>query len=131
MTGPNSPPSSHVPTLTEVVAWPEAATGQAPGPHSSMEAQTLEANLVAVSASAPIAPAPPTMTDEQIVQRVMTELQHQIDLILEYRLRETLTPLLVRAADNVVRDARNELASTLRDLVATVVAQELTRHRQR
>ena len=131
MTGPGSPPPSHVPTLTEVVAWPDAATGQAPGPHPAMEAQTLEADLVAASPSPPFVPPPPPMTDEQIVQRVMADLQHQIDLMLEYRLRETLTPLLTRAADSVVRDARNELASTLRDLVATAVAQELARHRKR
>jgi aspartate oxidase len=54
-----------------------------------------------------------------------------MDLMLDYRLREILTPLLTRAADSVVREARSELASTLRDVVARAVAQELTRHRTR
>ena len=59
----------------------------------------------------------------------ITDLHRQIDLMLDYRLREVLTPLLTRAADSIVREARVELASTLRDVVARVVAQELARHR--
>ena len=57
------------------------------------------------------------------------QLQRQVDLMLEYRLREVLTPLLARAADNVVRDARSQLASTLRDMVERAVADELARRR--
>ena len=128
MMAPGSPPPTHVPTLTEVVAWPDVAAS-APGLLPTREAQTLEADMLATGAPPPVPTAPP-MTDEQIVQRVMADLQHQIDLMLEYRLRETLTPLLARAADSVVRDARHELASTLRDVVAAAVAQELARHRQ-
>jgi hypothetical protein len=71
------------------------------------------------------------MTDEQLIERVMADLQRQVDLMLDYRLREILTPILTRAADAVIRDARAELASTLRDVVARAVAQELSRHRTR
>jgi hypothetical protein len=77
---------------------------------------------------APVAALPP---DEQLIQRVLVDLQRQVDLMLEYRLREALTPLLARAADSVIRDARGELASTLRDIVARAVAQEIARHRIR
>ncbi|MBC7730481.1 MAG: hypothetical protein H7306_01095 [Bacteriovorax sp.] len=70
-------------------------------------------------------------SEEQVVERVLADLQRQVDLMLEYRLREALTPLLARAADSVIRDARGELASTLRDVVARAVAQELARHRNR
>ncbi len=82
------------------------------------------------SASAEGAAAPP-VNDEQMIQRVLADVQRQVDLMLEYRLREVLTPILARAADSVIRDARTELASTLRDVVARAVAQELSRHRSR
>ena len=73
----------------------------------------------------------PHVNDEQMIQRVLADVQRQVDLMLEYRLRELLSPILTRAADSVIRDARNELASTLRDVVARAVAQELSRHRDR
>lgn len=120
--GPLSPQA--VPTLTEVVDWPDQTRPPEPvtGPGSLDESTVLPAG---------VAPPPPMPTEEQMSQRVLADLQHQIDLMLEYRLRELLTPLLQRAADSVVRDARGELASTLREIVARAVAQELARHRDR
>lgn len=118
-------PSHGVPTLTEVVDWP----GKSP---------RLDAGLPAAwpadadtAEHAPAEPMTALPTEEQVVQRVLADLQRQIDLMLEYRLREALTPLLARAADSVIRDARGELASTLRDVVARAVAQEMARHRNR
>lgn len=81
----------------------------------------------AVPAAGPGANWPADLQD-QIVQRVMLDLQRQIDRMLEFRLREVLTPILTQAADGIVRDARSELAATLRDVVARAVAQELRRH---
>ncbi len=107
------PPPGRVPVLTEVIdldPWtgPPAPVERAEGLASS-----------------------PLPNEEQLVRRVLGELQQQIDVMLEYRIRESLAPLLARAADNVVRDARSELASTLRDVVARAVAAELGRLRGR
>ena len=41
-------------------------------------------------------------------EAVLAEVQRQVELMLEYRVREVLTPLLNRAADTIVREARNE-----------------------
>ena len=49
----------------------------------------------------------------------------------EVRLREALAPVLTRAADTLIREARKELTTTLRDAVARAVAQELARRRDR
>ena len=46
-------------------------------------------------------------------------------------MREVLAPILARATDAIVRDARSELSRSLRDLVAQSVAQELRRQRGR
>jgi len=132
MTAPGSQPPERVPTLTEVVAWPEAhAAPHVPEPisqHGALEADVIDRSTTAGGGGMA---ALPHFAEEQIVDRVMADLQRQVDLMLEYRLREILTPILTRAADSVIRDARGELASTLRDVVARAVAQELSRHRTR
>ncbi len=122
--GPLSPQT--VPTLTEVVDWPDpaqAATGNAPQPNGG-----FDESLVMSPAMPPVASV---LSEEQLSQRVLADLQLQIELMIEVRLREVLAPLLQRTADSLVRDARSELASTLREIVARAVAQELARHRGR
>ena len=142
MSGSGGAPASGVPTLTEVVAWPApASVAQAPlepAPEAfPLEATVLPPAAPPVATVMPVEPAivpvaPATLpTEEQLAQRVLNDLQHQIELMLDYRMREILTPILTRATDSVIRDARAELASTLRDLVARAVAQELARHRDK
>jgi hypothetical protein len=122
-----SAPPTRVPTLTEVVSLPGTQPVE-PAPVPS-----------AASAPAPAGAAPfverranwPPLEEDQIVQRVFGDLQRQVDLMLETRIKETLSPALTRATDQLVRDVRAELASTLRDVVARAVAQELARHRGR
>ena len=118
-------PPGRVPTLTEVVVLPDAPPMPMPMP---LEADVM---IPAAAADASASVAPPPFSDEQMIQRVLADVQHQVDLMLEYRLREVLTPILTRAADGVIRDARGELASSLRDVVARAVAQEMSRHRGR
>jgi hypothetical protein len=95
-------PPGNLPTLTEVVGAP--------------------------ATSAPAALPP---NEQELVQRVLVNVQRQIDLMLEQRLREAMAPALARLTDALLRETRGELASTLRDLVARAVAQELSRHRDR
>jgi hypothetical protein len=126
MSSAGSQPPGRVPTLTEVVVWPDSVQGPNP--------LTLPPDAQPVDADMMISRPPPAAADslpieERIVQHVLIDLQRQVDLMLEYRLRETLTPMLNRVADNLVREIRSELASTLRDVVARAVAQELARHR--
>ena len=91
--------------------------------------QELPESIDSLPDSAPI--APPGIDEAELIERVLGDLQRQVELMLEYRLREVLTPALVRATDALIRDARVELASTLRDVVARAVAVELSRHRGR
>ncbi|MDP9044669.1 MAG: hypothetical protein M3O01_07655, partial [Pseudomonadota bacterium] len=91
-----------------------------------------EPNPVRAEADVVAVPMPPLrMAEDQVIQGVLAEVQRQVELMLEYRVREVLTPLLQRAADHFVRDARTELASTLRDVVSRAVAEELARRRSR
>ena len=129
-------PVERLPTLTEVV---ELAQTQRPPVRDQPAA--ISAPLVSpieVPVDLPVHPDiktssaptnPVVITEEQVINRVLTDLQLQIDLMLESRLREVLAPLLERATERLVRDARSELASTLHAAVALAVTKELERHR--
>lgn len=117
------PPPTRVPTLTEVVAVPESPVAPV-------------AAVAPLSAAPVVAPQMPvagvrTPDEDELVQRVLADVQRQVELMLEVKLREALAPVLTRATDALMREARNELASTLREVVARAVAQEITRHRGR
>lgn len=121
-------PPGRVPTLTEVVRLPEAG---APAPEPAAASPGAVPEPSSVPPFLERRANWPPIQEEQVVQRVLADLQRQIDLMLETRMRETLTPVLNRASDALVRDLRHELASTLRDVIAHAVAQELARHRGR
>lgn len=125
-------PPGRVPTLTEVVRMPEA---QPPTPVAPVSEPQAFAATVPAAMDAPrsggVVVGAPVADEEELVQRVLADLQRQIDLMLEVKLREVLAPALTRATDALMREARTELASTLRDIVSRAVAQELSRHRQR
>ena len=79
----------------------------------------------------PTPAAAPTLSEVQLTQRVLADLQRQVELMLEVRLREALAPILARATDALVRDARKELTAAMRDIVARSIANELGRREDR
>ena len=113
-----STPPERLPMLTEVVdvAKADAAGG----------VQTVAARLAAARAA-----QAPAASEDELVQRVLHDVQRQLDLMVETRMREALGPILARLTDALVRETRAELASTLRQVVSRAVAQELSRHRTR
>lgn len=100
---------NRVPTLTEEVQVPP----EAPEP------------IVPARAEADVDDSAP------LTQAVLEDVQRQVDLMLEYRLRDAIAPALARASDGLIRELRHELAATLRDLVEKAVAQALARQRGR
>ena len=62
---------------------------------------------------------------------MLADLQRQVELMLEVRLREALAPILARATDALVRDARKELTAAMRDIVARSIANERNRREDR
>ena len=134
------PPPGAIPTLTEVVPWPDPPT-PAPAPASPAPLPTAHPTVAApapaeapaptpVAPAVPMAPAAPSIdagTEAELARRVMADLQKQVDLMLEVRLREALAPILTRAGDAIVRDARKELTTALREVVAAAVARDLGR----
>ena len=129
-------PVERLPTLTEVVEL--AQTQPPPGRDKPTAMPVPPVSPAEVPVDLPVhpdikissaQPDPVVITEEQVINRVLTDLQLQIDLMLESRLREVLAPLLERATERLVRDARSELASTLHAAVALAVTKELERHR--
>lgn len=139
--GPGRGPPAGIPTLTEVVPWPGQAPVAPPTPTAPNLPPLPELAVPPASAVVPVAPtAPPApatispaapINEAQLVQHVLVDLQRQIDLMLEVRLREALAPVLARTTDALIRDARKELTSALRDAVARAVAEELARRESR
>ena len=129
-TGRSKPPQ-RVPTLTEVVELPAVPPSEEPliPVGETVHSPVTEADVATLVAAQ--SAAVPQLDEEQLTQRVLAELQRHVDVLLEQRLRESLTPALARLTDSLVREMRVELASTLRELVARVVTQELSRHRRR
>jgi len=78
----------------------------------------------------PLAKPVATASEVQLTQRVLADLQRQVELMLEVRLREALAPILARATDSLVRDARKELTAAMRDIVARAIAKELGRREE-
>jgi hypothetical protein len=71
------------------------------------------------------------VSEAQLVHRVLAVVQKQIDGMLDYRLREAMTPILQRHTDALVRDLRDELKQTMQDVINRAVAQEMAKVRQR
>lgn len=142
MNGISRPNPAQVPILTEVIDLPlkQDLAGLAAGramPPVLLDALPVLAEVVSqiAEASAPIASAPnhgePPVTEAQLAHRVLSDLQKQVDGMLEFRLKETMAPLIARHTEAIARDLRDELNRTLKDVVARSVAQELAKLRQR
>lgn len=130
-------PPRQVPTLTEVVDV--AAQEGADAPEQPANAPAAAATRMAPRSPLvpPLVPGKPLssglvaamISEEQLTQRVLLDLQKHVEQVLEQRLRETVEPALVRLADAMLNDTRDQLAAALRELVAHAVAQELARHK--
>ncbi|MFY9480117.1 MAG: hypothetical protein WAQ08_20960 [Aquabacterium sp.] len=127
-----------VPVVTSLVAAPTAPVS-VPEP-LPIPASLLKPALAPVPPLSSPAPAPAPLTpargasgldEAAMAQRVLSEVQRQIDGMLEYRLREALTPILARTSESLVRELRQELSKTMRDVVSRAVAQEVARQRSR
>ncbi len=114
-----SPPAGpdRLPTLTEIVDL-----------RPPMAEPTVPANaLVPDAAPGDAAVTTPTIDVEVLIDRVLAELWPRVETLLEPRLRDILAPALARAADVLMRDTREGLAVTLRELVSDAVEQALRR----
>ncbi len=136
-------PPMRVPTLTEVVEWSDAISVQPPlAPDVDdlpvlSEAVSLEDWLnppmesvaeadVDVGVDADIDAAP--IDEALLTQRVLSDIQQQVDQMFESRLRAAMAPLIERLTHTLAQEARDQLALTLRDMVAEAVSRELMRH---
>lgn len=141
MTQAPRPAPMHVPILTEVIEVPDLVDSLLPLP---MQTPQPAADPTVAPAAAPLmrpavpampaptaAPAPVAIDEALLTQRVLAEVQRQIDGMLEFRLREAMAPILARSAEALVRELRQELARTMSDVVTRSVAQELARQRPR
>lgn len=121
MSARHGPPHRHgLPTLTEVIEL-------APLGDAGAVLPTRVGHAVRSESLAPR--GMPTLDAEQMIDRLLGDLQRDASLTLELRLREVLAPVLARVADDLVRELRDKLQVTLREVVAQAASQELARRR--
>jgi len=89
------------------------------------------ASIPHVHPGAQFEPAEPEVSEAQLSHRVLTDVQRQIDSMLEFRLRESMQPLLAQFTETLMQDLRDELSRTMRDVVTRAVAQEMSKLRNR
>lgn len=141
--GPVQVPLAELPVLDAVVSEPVASRDSQPVPQAEapLAQRPVQATLIPTvtdevksvePVAAPVlAPVLPEISEAQLAQRVMGDVQRQIDGMLDFRLREAIGPVLARHTEALVKDLREELTRTMRDVVARSVAQEMAKLRQR
>lgn len=117
MDDPARPGIDRLPTLTEVLELGRE--------HEAAAAPLTDAASEPAAAQA----APPDAG--ALVALVLAALEPQLGAWLDARLHAALAPALARAAEGLIRDAREELALTLRELVEESVAQALRQDQPR
>ena len=70
------------------------------------------------------------VSEDEVVRRVVTGLEEQLDLMFDHRIQEAVAPALARAADSLIADLRDQMVSVLHDMVSRAVAIELARQRR-
>jgi len=126
-------PAAPAPATPAAAAAP-VDPGASPPPSTATSAATPGAAASVAARPAPPRPATTAKASPNevlVTQRVLADLQRQVELMLEVRLREALAPILARASDALVRDARKELTAAMRDIVARSIARELGRREDR
>lgn len=135
MSQPSLPPVS-VPTLTEVVEWapavPPPPLDAVPTLHDEVPVLCDAAWLVERTTPTPTQPQAFSPVDEaQLTQRIVEQIEQQLDTLFSERLPPLMLAVLDRAVEELVAHARNELASTLPGIVSQAVSQELLQRQDR
>jgi hypothetical protein len=128
---PEKPRAPPVAAVSVRAAPAPAGTAPAPPTIPPAAATLPPATPPAPAAAAPARAGASPAGDVQLTQRVLADLQRQVELMLEVRLREALAPILARASDALVRDAKKELTAAMRDIVSRSIARELGRREDR
>jgi hypothetical protein len=68
--------------------------------------------------------------EHQVTERVLRQMQEQIDLALEQRVRDSLADVLQTAVDGLAQEIRHGLQQAVKDVVSRAVEQEMARLQQ-
>ena len=126
-----APAATALPATTSPLRTSAPPVAAPPVAAPPVAASTVTAPPAPVSAPASASPPPDWPSEQQIAQKVLQDVQRQIDGMLDFRLREAMAPVLARHADSLVQELRAELSRTLGDVVHRAVSQELAKLRQR
>lgn len=122
----NIPPSdANIPVLTQIIEPPVAR----PAAQSAVETvdRSMHPAGLAAAASPESAFAEWSQIERVLNERVLRQLQGQIDFIIEHRVKDGLASALHKVADDLTDEVRRSLRKTLEDVIARAVAQEISK----
>lgn len=130
--GRTSPPANiHIPELRQALPVLTEVIEDNSVLDASKPQMTPQVDVAKVLAKDPLDATLHAMDEERITRDVLFHLQGQVDRMFEFRLKSTLEPLLQGLVTDMVRQAREELAVVMTDVVKRAVSQELAKRKPR
>ncbi len=123
-----------VPVLTDVLqlqrddepALPKPMLDTMVAPHPMVEAASRGTSAFEPQSLSPHAS---TLNEAQLSERILADVQRQIDLMIEHQLGAALSPVLSKLTQDFALAAREAVSQSLREVIERAVKQELDRVR--
>ena len=116
-----------IPVLTEVIEEITPHEMLAPAPAASLATPALPAPFVSTSAVPRWSDADREALEKKLQERILRQLQDQIDTVLEKQVRDVLADVLQTAVSQLADDIRVQLQTSMERVVAQAVAQEIAK----
>jgi hypothetical protein len=115
-----------IPVLTEVVYDTPAVAGEAPAAEPQAAAEPVPVIELVIGEDPAVATVPPAGPDwdaleQRLCERILQQLQGQVDIVVEKRLREGMADVM----QHVLAGLTDEIHTGLRHAVEQVVAREV------
>jgi outer membrane lipopolysaccharide assembly protein LptE/RlpB len=112
-----------IPVLTEVIE--DAAPQAAPQPLSAVISPPVPADR---GSAVPLSnSADREALERKLQERILRQLQGQIDAVLEHQVRDVLADVLQTAVSQLADDIRTQLQASMENIVTQAVKQEVAK----
>ena len=122
-------PDAGIPTLTEIIAAPDADDFVAAPAAANADASPPASSGAAPAATPALSEDDLQRIEHDIAGRVLQQLLARIDFVLEQRVRDGFADVLQLSVERVTSELRDGLRQSLGEAVTRAVSQEISRLR--
>lgn len=109
--------NSNIPTLTEIISI-----------ENETEVITIEQKEVIQPVKASLNQGPSFEELEKMLQeKVLRQLLTRVDFVLEHKIRDGLAEVLQTATDDLAKEIRHGLSTSLQELIHRTISQEISK----